>query len=204
VSDISIGADGSVWALVFFDELRRLGADGSADFSCAVEAGHTLAAGTSRVWVWGVGDEELHHADVDADSCAGSAEALPLDRPISPVGRVEPDGIAAAAFDASAEYPGGFVFDLQSGALVRELGTGETEDGEELSAIEDLYVLSGGYVVVDGVSLWSLDGDGAVLGTVDGADLLHQSGLESLRSLDYAGADQYFIATDTDVWLVDL
>lgn len=211
VSDIAIDAAGDPWSLVFFDELRRLGADGVAEVSCAVTAGHTLAVGEDRAWVWGVGEETLYEAELTADGCVASADTLTLDQPISPTARYSSRGLAAAAFDAGNTLAPGYLIDLATGATTAEIGNGTLSTGDELAAIADIYVTGSGYVVVDGFSaLWSIDDSGAVIGMAEMSTLLPiaDGDDESPVSLDYAGGDQYYLATTTfdaqAVWLIDL
>lgn len=211
VTDIAVDPSGALWSLVFFDELRRLGADGLTELSCQVTAGHTLAVGETQAWVWGVGEEALYPVDLTAESCADTTSPLPIAQPISPTARWSSRGLAAAAFDSGGDLPPGFLIDLGTGAVGVELGTGAAPSGEELAVISDIYVTGNGYVVVDGFSsLWSINAEGEVSGVADTEALLPLSGdnLESPLSLDYAGGDQYYLATNASegdsVWLLDL
>lgn len=212
VTDIAVDAAGEPWALVFFDELRRLDPAGEADVSCEVTAGHTLAPQGDRVWVWGVGEEVLHRADVSGDACVASTEVLRLDASLSSTGRVGPGGLAAASFDASGDRPPGYEMDLETGAVSRELGTGiDPVTGDTLPAIADLVVAADGALVVDGFDgIWALDSDGAVTGMIPAGLLLAgaQEDDETPLSIDRAPDGVYYVATRTStswqVWLLTL
>lgn len=176
VQDLELDAQGRAYALVFFDEVRRLTPEGVVDLACEVEAGHALAPvpDGSRVYVWPIGAEELAWVDVGDDACAASPDAVALARPIDTVGQVAGDALMAGAFDVANAYAPGFLLSLGDGAVRSDVGEGD----DDLVAFADLVEGADGWWGVDSVSgdLWRLDAEGRAVRPYAAGDLLPVEG----------------------------